>query len=484
MLNLQPGTTEKLERSDGSNFSKQHQELEKWRDRNTFYYQSIEGFCKYLLQGNSNVLEIGSGLGYVLNAVNPKYGLGIDIDPSSIEYAKSKFPQLDFQVGDAECFNTDKDFEYILIINTLSSVDNIQKVLDNVNRLCHLDTRVVIVFHNPAWELILQFASLIGQRRPAPRLNWLSAEDIRNLLSLVNLEVVTHSKYCLLPKPIPVISWLVNKFIAPLPVVKDLCLNECIVARREPSFSPHNEIVNTLSCSVIIPARNEAGNIEDCITRMPQLGRHTEIIFIEGYSEDDTWEEMQRVQALYPDWDIKIVRQSGKGKGIAVRQGFAMATGDVLIILDSDLTVRPEDLGHFFNAVASNNCELANGCRLIYPLDKESMPWLNQLANRFFAWLLSYLLNIKIKDSLCGTKALSKENYQKIAGNRSYFGDFDPFGDFDLLFGAAKLNLKIKDVPVRYMPRQYGKSNISHFKEGLVLLKMCLFAARKIKFLG
>ena len=193
---------------------------------------------------------------------------------------------------------------------------------------------------------------------------------------------------------------------------------------------------------------------------------------------------MQRVQALYPDWDIKIVRQSGKGKGIAVRQGFAMATGDVLIILDSDLTVRPEDLGHFFNAVASNNCELANGCRLIYPLNKESMPWLNQLANRFFAWLLSYLLNIKIKDSLCGTKALSKENYEKIAANRSYFGDFDPFGDFDLLFGAAKLNLKIKDIPVRYVPRKYGKSNISHFKEGLVLLKMCVFAARKIKFLS
>lgn len=485
MLDLEPNLSKIAEiASDKKEIEKQHQELEKWRNLNTFYYQSIENSCKCIVQTSSNVLEIGSGLGYVLNSVDPNYGLGIDINPASVEYAGNKFPHLNFKIEDAECFSSDKDFEYILIVNTLSCVDNVQKVLYNVNQLCNLSTRIVLVFHNPAWEPILQFASLIGQRRPSPKLNWLSAEDVKNLLSLVNLEVVTHSKYCLLPKRIPLLSWFVNKLVAPLPLVNGLCLNECIIARREPRFSKNEEIASQLSCSVIVPARNEAGNIEDCITRMPKLGRHTEIIFIEGYSEDNTWEEMQRVQTLYPDWDIKIVRQSGKGKGIAVRQGFAMATGDVLIILDSDLTVRPEDLGHFFNAVASNNCELANGCRLIYPLDKESMPWLNQLANRFFAWLLSYLLNIKIKDSLCGTKALSKENYQKIADNRSYFGDFDPFGDFDLLFGAAKLNLKIKDVPVRYMPRQYGESNISHFKEGLVLLKMCLFAARKIKFLG
>ena len=239
-----------------------------------------------------------------------------------------------------------------------------------------------------------------------------------------------------------------------------------------------------LTCSVVVPARNESKNIEGCVARLPQLGKYTEIIFIEGHSSDDTWAEIQRVQAKYQDqWDIKICQQTGKGKGNAVREGFAMATGNVFIILDSDLTVRPEDLIYFFEAIADSHCEFANGCRLIYPVSSEAMPWLNRMANRFFAWLLSYLLNTKIKDSLCGTKAIKKEHYEKIAQNRHYFGDFDPFGDFDLLFGASKLGLQIQDIPVRYVPRSYGQSNIQHFKEGLVLLKMCLYAAQKIKFI-
>ncbi|MGB3614595.1 MAG: glycosyltransferase family 2 protein, partial [Elainellaceae cyanobacterium] len=213
-------------------------------------------------------------------------------------------------------------------------------------------------------------------------------------------------------------------------------------------------------------------------------GKHTEIIFVEGHSSDETWAEILRTQKKYGShYDIQAYQQTGKGKGNAVRLGFEKASGDVLIILDSDLTVKPEDLTYFFDAIASKKCEMANGCRLVYPIPSESMPWLNRLANRFFAWLLSYLLNTKIKDSLCGTKAISKENYQKIQSNRSYFGDFDPFGDFDLLFGAAKLSLKIKDVPVRYVPRTYGQSNIQHFKEGLTLMRMCLYAAQKIKFI-
>lgn len=238
-----------------------------------------------------------------------------------------------------------------------------------------------------------------------------------------------------------------------------------------------------MTCSVIVPARNESGNIENCIARMPNLGKHTEVIFIEGNSTDNTWDVIRQVQKKYGKyWDIKIDRQKGKGKGDAVRQGFKMASGDILMILDSDLTVKPEDLIFFFDAIASGNCEFANGCRLIYPIDTKAMPWLNQIANRFFARLLSYLLNIKIKDSLCGTKVLLKRDYLQIENNRSYFGDFDPFGDFDLLFGAAKLGLKIKDIPVRYVPRTYGASNIHHFKEGLILLKMCFYAAKKIKF--
>ena len=315
---------------------------------------------------------------------------------------------------------------------------------------------------------------------PIENLNWLSYEDVKNLLSLEDFEIIYHEKRMLFPRRFPLLFTIFNKFLAPLPLINHLCLTEYIVAQPRAKNTANQ---NNMTCSVIIPARNEAGNIESCVTRMPRLGKHTEIIFIEGHSKDNTWEEIQRVEQQYgAEWDIKIGQQTGKGKGDAVRQGFAMATGDVLMILDSDLTVRPEDLIYFFQAIASGQCEFANGCRLIYPVSSAAMPWLNRMANRFFAWLLSYLINTKIKDSLCGTKVISRENYLKIAANRSYFGEFDPFGDFDLLFGAAKLGLKIQDIPVRYDPRSYGSSNIQHFKEGVVLLRMCLYAAQKMKF--
>lgn len=457
--------------------------LDKWRERNLYYYRDIERQYRFLVRPGAKVLEVGSGSGYLLEAIDPEYGLGIDANPIAVEQSRTRFPHLEFQIEDAEDFKSHQMFDYVLLANTVSYIQNIQKAFANLRTACDPSTRVLITFHNPGWELILRFATLIGQRMPLPPLNWLSREDIENLLDLSGFEVVSHSKRQLFPKWLPFVSWFCNRVLAPLPGFNRLCLTEYMVARLRPSDTEGQQKIRQMTCSVIVPARNEAGNIESCVARMPRMGSHTEIIFVEGHSRDDTWAEIQRVQAKYGDqWDIKIAQQQGKGKGDAVRQGFNMATGDVLIILDSDLTVRPEDLVYFFEAIASGHCEFANGCRLIYPVPPQEMPWLNRMANRFFAWLLSYLLNTKIKDSLCGTKAISRENYGKLAANRSYFGDFDPFGDFDLLFGAAKLSLHISDIPVRYVPRTYGRSNIQHVKEGMLLLKMCLYAARKLKF--
>ncbi|HIK54291.1 MAG TPA: glycosyltransferase [Synechococcales cyanobacterium M55_K2018_004] len=456
--------------------------LEKWRNRNLYYYRDVENYYRFLVRPNATVLEVGSGLGYLLEAVEPEAGWGIDLSPEAVEFAQKRFPHINFSVQDAEEMDVGRSFDYILLANTVSYIQDVQKAFRRIYQTCDASTRLILTFHNPAWEPILHFATLIRQRMPLPPLNWLSFQDIENLLNLAGFEVIYHHKRLLLPKYVPLLSNLVNRYLAPLPLLNRLCLNEAIVARRRPEAIAQTQ-VKSMTCSVIIPARNEAGNIENCVTRMPRMGRHTEIIFVEGHSQDNTWEEIQRVQAKYRnDWDIKICQQTGRGKGNAVRQGFDMARGDVLMILDSDLTVRPEDLVYFYEAIASGYCEMANGCRLIYPVPKTAMPLINRLANRFFAWLLSYLLNTRIKDSLCGTKAISRENYQRLANNRSYFGDFDPFGDFDLLFGAAKLSLKIKDIPVRYYPREYGQSNIQHIKEGLNLLKMCLFAAKKIKF--
>ena len=459
-------------------------DLEKWRNRNLYYYQDLYGFYSFLVQNNSTVWEVGSGLGYLLDAVKPHYGFGIDLSSQAVKNSRQRFPNLEFQIEDAEAFQPTQVFDYVLLANTVSYLHNIQKALHNIQKSCRLSTRLILTFHNPAWEPVLKFATLIGQRMPLPALNWLSREDIINLLHLEGFEVIFYGKRFLFPKRFPLVSWFCNRILAHLPIVNHFCLTEYIVARMQPDKAESQQSIHRMTCSVIIPARNEAGNIENCVSRMPRLGKHTEIIFVEGHSTDNTWQEIERIRVKYQDqWDIKCCQQNGKGKGDAVRQGFDMATGDVLIILDSDLTVGPEDLVYFFNAVASGCAEMANGCRLIYPVDSKSMPWLNRMANRFFAWLLSYLLNTKIKDSLCGTKAISRDNYLRISANRSYFGDFDPFGDFDLLFGAAKLGLKIKDIPVRYVPRTYGDSNIQHFKEGFVLLRMCFYAARKMKFI-
>lgn len=461
----------------------QQTEHEKWLKTNSLYYQDLEKLFKFFVQPNSDVLELSSGLGYLLNAVEPRFGLGIERNSYFLEVDQRKFPHLEFQVQTPELFISDRTYDYILCPNTVSSLDNIQRTLANFYQVCHPSTKVIFTFHNPAWEIILSLATILKQRRKVTNFNWLSYEDMENLLELAGFEVVKRGKRMLLPRNVPILNWFFNKIMAPLPLINNMCLTEYIISRPKPDVTKKSQKIKELSCSVIVPARNEAGNIESCVTRMPRLGKHTEIIFIEGHSSDNTWEEIQRVQAQFgQEWDIKISQQKGKGKGDAVRQGFAMASGDILIILDSDLTVRPEDLVYFFDAVASGQCEFANGCRLIYPVSSTTMPWLNRMANRFFAWVLSYLINTKIKDSLCGTKVLSKKNYLKIAENRAYFKDFDPFGDFDLLFGAAKLGLKIQDIPVRYVPRTYGSSNIQHFKEGIVLLKMCLYAAKKIKF--
>jgi SAM-dependent methyltransferase len=462
-------------------------DLQKWRKLNQHYYKDIEHLYRFLVQTDSRVLEVSLGIGFLLDKMHPKYGVEVTMNSDAIELVSEPFLDVKFRRQSINQFatkNPSESFDYVLLANTISYMEDIPEVLRDIHKVCRISTRLIVTFHNPAWQQVLNLATLMGQRMPSPPINWLGYEDVRNLLNLCNFETISHGKRMLIPKPIPILSWFCNRYLAHFPILNSMCLTEYIVARTYPSNLEAQRNIWDMTCSVIIPARNEAGNIEDCISRMPRLGKHTEIIFVEGHSTDNTWAEIQRVKEKYSDIrDVKCYQQTGKGKGDAVRLGFEVATQDVLIILDADLTVRPEDLRLFFEAIASGYCELANGCRLVYPISDIAMPWLNRLANRFFAWLLSYLLNTKIKDSLCGTKAISRVNYLKLAKNRLYFGDFDPFGDFDLLFGAVKLGLKIKDIPIRYMPRTYGSSNIQHLKEGWNLLKMCFYAARKIKFI-
>lgn len=453
--------------------------LERWRRRNRYYYQDIEALCRFLIPQGSRVLEIGSGNGDLLAALGCGAGLGIDFSASMVALARERHPDLQFLCQDAEKLELgEQRFDYILLAGVVGYLADVRTVLEQLLPYCHHRTRVVILFHNYLWEPILRIGERIGERMPQPAQNWLSVADVRSLLAITGYTVVKQGRRLLVPRRVPLVSNWLNRYVARLPLVEHLCLTQYIVARSPAAWGDALP-----SCSVIIPARNESGNIRAALERLPKLGSRTEVIFVEGHSQDDTWAVIVQAAREYAGrWEIRIFQQPGRGKGDAVRFAFEQATGDVLFILDADLTVPPEDLPKFFRVIASGRGEFINGSRLIYPRSRQAMPWLNTLANKFFGAVFSYLLDQPLKDTLCGTKVLWRTDYRKIAAGRTYFGDFDPFGDFDLLFGAAKLNLQIVEVPIRYQPRVYGQSNIAHFREGLLLLRMCVFAGRRIKF--
>lgn len=438
---------------------------------------------RFLVPAGHHILELGCGTGELLDALEPSLGIGIDISSKMVKLAGVKFPHLTFLHADAENHSTwnidPQTFDYILISDTLGLIEDIQATLEGLHPYCHESTRIIITYYNFLWEPVLKLGEKIGLKMPQPVQNWLSLPDIENVLYLANFETVKRVQQMLVPKKIPLLSYLFE-YAETLPLINRLCLCNYLVARPIPP-KPKNK--NT-SVSVVIPCKNEKGNIEPAIKRLGLLGKHTEVIFVDGHSQDGTPDEIKRVMDRYPEKDIKFYIQEYSGKGDAVRKGFAEASGDILMILDADLTVPPEDLDKFFHAIDTGKGEFINGCRLVYPLEKQAMRLLNMMGNKFFSLAFTWLLNQRIKDTLCGTKVLSKQNYEKIVANRRFFGDFDPFGDFDLLFGASKLNLKIIEVPIRYRARTYGETQISRFRHGWLLMKMTVFAFFKLKVIA
>lgn len=445
----------------------------KWGARQ--YRRLLAHYYNLLIPSEASVLEIGCGSGELLAAIRASDKTGVDISEMQVTAARERVPGAKFYVQPGELLELGRTFDVILISDTLNLAADVQLLLERLHSVAHPETRLLINFQNTLWRPLLTAAKWLGFKAPQPQNSWLAASDVKNLLQLSEWSVVTRQNRILFPFRAFGIGSIINRWLAPL--LQWFCLTIFLVARpARAKFLPR------LTVSVIIPARNEAGNIAAAVARTPNLGSGTELVFVEGHSRDDTWGEIQRVAAAHPEKNIKILQQSGKGKGDAVRAGFAVATGDILMILDADLTMPPEELPKFYAIIASGRAEFANGVRLVYPMEQEAMQFANLCANKAFGLIFSWLMGQPVKDTLCGTKVVSRENYQRIASNRTYFGHFDPFGDFDLLFGASKLNLKIADVPIRYRERTYGTTNIQRWRHGWLLLQMVLFAARKLKF--
>jgi ubiquinone/menaquinone biosynthesis C-methylase UbiE len=469
-----------------------------WRQRNEYYYRDLHGLLGFLIPRGASVLEIGASTGDLLAHLKPSRGLGVDFSSAMVDEARRKYPaetnsNLEFRVGDAEALAIDERFDYVVLSDVIGELTDIWQAFRNLRKVLRGDSHVVITYFNDLWEPALRAGEKVGLKMPQDYQNWLSLEDIANLLELNGFEIIKKGFRLPLPKRFPVVSPFVNRVLGKLPLIRELGLIAYVVARpRAEPAKPTREY----SVSVIVPCRNERGNIRSAVERIPGMGTHTEIIFVDGNSCDGTVEAIEEVIREYKGKrDIRLIHQVPKGaqdgaghgrmlklgKGDAVRKGFAAASGDILMILDADLTVPPEELPKFYLALAEGRGDFINGSRLVYPMEQEAMRFLNKVANKSFGLLFTWLCEQRLRDTLCGTKVLFKRDYEKISAGREFFGDFDPFGDFDLLFGATKQNLKIVEVPIRYQQRVYGEVKIERFKHGLLLLRMSGVAFAKLK---
>lgn len=446
-----------------------------WSGWGGSYHARINEIYRLLVTPGLRVLEIGCGLGDLLSGLRPSRGVGVDFSAETLRRARLRHPETEFVQADAQDLRSVAGpFDVIVLSDAVNDLWDVQGAFEQIRRLCLPSTRVVVNFHSGLWRLPLAIAQWLGLALPMLPQNWLTPEDARGMLRLAGFESIRSWHEILLPLPL---AGLANKLLVRLWPFDQLALANFIIARPQPKSSDEQPTV-----SIIVPARNEAGNIEAIFDRTPPMGSHTELIFVEGHSRDDTYGTIEKEIASHPSSDSRLFRQSGIGKADAVRLGFEKAAGDILIILDADLTVRPEDLPRFYEALCSGQGEFINGVRLIYPMEKEAMQGLNFVGNKLFSLAFSWILGQPIKDTLCGTKALRKVDYEMIAANRAYFGEFDPFGDYDLIFGAAKLNRKILDLPIRYRERTYGSTNISRWRHGLLLFRMVGVAAARLKF--
>lgn len=450
---------------------------ERWIKDNAYFYREVGRLLRFIVEPGRRVLNLRSQLGHLLKAVRPARGVGVEVCPEMTNRAKDLHPEFDFVTSDVEDLCLKEEFDYVLFDNITETVD-ILAALNRVRTVMGPSSRLLVYTYNHLWEPLLWLAEKAGWHMPQLDPNWLSEHDIENMFGLTGFQLLRTYRTLLCPKPVPLLSSFLNRVLAKLPGLNRLCMVRVMVARPVPTPRPESD----LTVSVVIPAKNECGNIETAVGRIPAMGRHTEIIFCDDRSTDGTGDEIRRMQREHPDLDIKLVEGPGVCKAQNVWAGFRQARGDVLMILDADLAVMPEELPLFLSALAEGAGEFINGSRLVYPVPREAMRFFNLFGNKAFSLLFSFLLGQPMKDTLCGTKVLWRTDWDRIVPHLDTWGIADRWGDYELLFGAAKLHLRIVDLPVHYQERMYGTTKMVRVvQNGLIMLRMCLAAFRKLK---
>jgi SAM-dependent methyltransferase len=448
-------------------------EADHWEERTAGYHLPIRSLYRSLIPREASVLEIGCGRGDLLADLGPARGVGVDLSTAMVEAARERHPGLEFICTTGERLDLGETFDYVVLSDVVPYVDDLQALMDAVAAHCHRNTRVVVSTSSNLWRGPLWLMQRLGLRPERPVRNWVAPRDLANLFELAGFEPLAERREILVPMRPGRLAAVVNGVVARLPLLRSLTLTYWLIARPAP------QAARELGVTVVVPCRNEAGNIDAIVERTPDMGSATEILFAEGGSSDDTRARVEQAIAG-SERDMSLIVQTGKGKANAVHEAFAIAKHEILMILDADLTVPPEDLPKFYEALASGRGELINGSRLVYGMEPGAMRFLNMIANRLFAILMSTILGQYVKDTLCGTKALHRDDYRKMMAKRHEIGPEDPYGDYDFLLGASILGLKILNVPVRYRARTYGETNIERFSGGGMLAKLAAAGFRRI----
>ena len=437
-------------------------DYDKWKKKNSYYYDAIKAFAKKVVCPGSKVLEVGCATGEILASAKPSIGVGIDISSKMIELARKKFPQYTFIHSAIENFQYPETFDYIIMVDLLDHVYDISDIFESLYKFCHPTTKIIITTINPWWGSLLSFMEKIKAKMPEGEHNFIDRRNLTKIIEFLDFSIFYSGYLLLVPKHIPLISFLANTIGVRTWGINKLSFVQYMLLR--PALRNENDL--GFGCSVIIPCYNEAENITEAIKRIPKMGRETEIIVVDDGSKDETANTVRKLKNDYPN--LKLIEYSpNKGKGFAVKQGFDLATQEILIILDADMSVAPEELPRFFNLLNQARCNFVNGTRMIYPLQKQAMRFLHLFGNKVFSLIMSFFIEQSLTDTLCGTKALYKKDYQRMRMG------LDRWGDFDLLFGAAKLGNKITEMPVHYRERKAGESKMKTIRHGFQLFRAC-----------
>jgi SAM-dependent methyltransferase len=443
-----------------------------WIHSNRYFYDRLKRLLRFIVEPGKRVLDVRCETGHLLAAVMPSYGVGVEISEAMVSCARQQHPHLNFVQADAEDFELSEKFDYVLFNHIFDTID-ILRAFERIRQHCTAETRLVVINYNQLWQPILEVGSKIGLRSVFVEPNWVTEHDVDGFLKLAGFRPVRMHRLMLFPKWIPLLSSLLNDLFARLPGLRRLCLMQIIVARPLPLPVSERDV----SISVVVPCRNEVGNIQIAAERIPCMGKNTEILFCDDKSTDGTADEIRRMQELYPDKSIRLIEGPGICKAENVWTGFRAAAGDVLMILDADMSVMPEELPMFLRALVSGEGEFINGSRLVYPPQRYAMKFTNMIGNKLFGLAFSFLLDQRIKDTLCGTKVLWRQGWVRIEQNLGDWGMKDLWGDYELLFGATKQHLEIVELPVHYQERIYGVTKMSKvFSNGLRMLGICWHA--------